>query len=342
MSTLSTTDPQPSGNVGGTGNAGAPPTGSVNDLFAQLNEFSWKGVSFPTSEFEDTLRQDLVIHRMADRNGGYVEGTGRHPYEITAQIPFLNHIYAAPSETWPQGALYPYQFRRFIKACLEGTSGPLVHPEYGALNCKIDLTKTKWAGKVRGGVWVTASWVESDDTQADQLGKNLSNASPITDLVANADNLDENIATLLTAFNAQQNPLPALQFSFSDLVRGVVGVIDSTTIVQKQFQGNCANLVYQANLIQGSIQRSPLGPFAWPLFQDCERVKAAAYDAAQNPTIASRAPILTKAILKDSTLSQAALFCGADITDFIVLNYALVATPVLPRGTIVRYYAATA
>lgn len=342
MSGFSTTGQTPSGAVGGAGGSTGAPTGSIDDLFAQLKEFQWRGVGFPSIEDDLEIRQDLVIHRFADRNGAYVEGTGRHPVQVTSRIPFLNHIFASPNETWPQGALYPYQWRLFLQACLEGTSGTLQHPELGPLNCKIDLAKTTWNAKVRGGVWVHAVWVESDDTQADQLGQDLSNASPIAALTANAVDLDANIATLDAALTAQQNPLPPLDFTFDTLASAVVGVIDSTTIVEKEAQGRIANIVYQADRVQTSIRMSPIGPLLWPIYQASSRLKDAAYNTALTPPVAGAGPVATKQVAKDCTLAQAALFVGANITDFILLNYGLVGTPVIPAGTTVSYYAKAA
>ncbi len=340
-SSFSTLDAPPSGDVGGAGNAGAAtPTGSVNDLFAKLKEFQWKGIAFPSAEDDVEIRQDLVIHRFADRNGGYAENTGRHPIQITARIPFLNQIYPGGKESWPAGALYPYQWRLFIAACLDGTSGTLQHPELGPLNCKIEIGKTTWSGKVRGGVWVQATWIESDDTQANDVGNDLSNATPQALLVTSSSDLDATIATLQAAVTAQQNPLPPFQFSFDDLANFVIGVIDIPTLMQKENQGRIGNLIYQADRVQDAVQESPLfGPMLWPMFQAATRIKDAAYNAALAPAIAGGKPILTKQIAKDSTLAQAALFVGSDITSFIVLNYALVSVPVLPAGTTVRYYA---
>src|ERR1700722_318099 len=150
MSSYTVVDPPPSSTVG---TSGVQQT-SVNDLFAKLLEYKWKGVSFPVEDTELEIRQDLVIHRYADRNGAYVEGTGRHPPQTPARIPFLNTIYPAASESWPPGALYPQQFRLFLQACLDPTSGTLQHPELGALNCKVDVARSTWSGKVRSGVIV--------------------------------------------------------------------------------------------------------------------------------------------------------------------------------------------
>jgi hypothetical protein len=341
ISSFSTQQQTPTGNVGGASTNGqALALGSVDDLFAQLKEFQWKGVAFPSTEDDVEIRQDLVIHRFADRNGGYVEGTGRHPVQITARIPFLNYIYAGTNETWPQGALYPYQWRLFIVQCLEGTSGILQHPELGPLNCKIDLAKTSWSGKVRGGVWVQATWIESDDTQADQLGQDLSASSPIAQLTATADDLDENILTLAAALGAQANPLPALEFTFADLAASLVGVIDVPTILQKEFQGRVDNVLYQCGRVETSLSSAneTLGPLSWPLYQDCERTKDAAYTVQAQAAIAQKRTVLQKRLPKDSTIAGAALYVGADLTDFILLNYALVSTPVVAAGTKVSYY----
>jgi hypothetical protein len=343
VSGFTPTDPTPTGNVGGAGSSGGGPTGSVDDLFHNLKEFQWKGVPVPVEETELELRHDLVVHKFVDRNGAYVESVGRHPLQITARIPFLNHIYnRSQQESWPEGALYPYQWQKFINFSLETTSGTLIHPELGPLNCKLEVAKTKWKGNVRGGVWLEATWIESDDTQASQTGQDLSSTEPSALLVSSANSLDANIATLDAAVAAQQNPLPPLEFSFDELANALVGVIDTTTILQKEFQGRAENVLYQADRVKSSIQASPiLGPLAWPFFQDCERQKDTAYNIAQQAAIASGRPVLTKVLGKPMTLSQAALFTGSEITDFILLNYALVGLSVLPVGTTVSYYATT-
>ena len=126
----------------------------------------------------------------------------------------------------------------------------LQHPELGPLNCKLDMARTTWQGTVRGGVWVHATWIESDDTQADQLGQDLSAASPITNLIASADDLDAQIAAYSGAL---PSPLTPLQFSFSDLANSICGVVDSVTVLQKEFQGRAQNMIYQCNRIQNSL-----------------------------------------------------------------------------------------
>lgn len=318
--------------------------GSVNDLFAQLKEFTWKGVSFPVTETNLEIRQDLVIHKFADRNGAYVEGTGRHPVQVTAIIPFLNQIYPSGIESWAAGTLYPYTWRAFVLACLEGTSGPLQHPELGKLNCKIENVKTDWKGNVRGGVWVHATWVESDDTQADQLGQDLSQDSPTANLNQSATDIDSQIATLDAAVALQQNPLPSLGTSFSTLASAIVGAVDQVTIFEKQFQGRTDNLLYQCNQVETSLMLSAnASPMYWPILQNTARLKSAAALLQQQPAIADVGKVVkTFTSQKDSTMAQLAAQAGADVGQFMVLNAAFMGSPVVPAGSVLQYYATAA
>lgn len=343
IGSLSSTDAPPTAGGGAGSGAGSPgnaPTGSVLDLFAQLKEFQWKGVGVPVVETGFDLRQDLVVHKYADRNGAFVEGVGRHPMEITALIPFLNTIYSAKSETWAQGALYPYQLRLFLRACMDGTSGTLQHPEFGPLNCKVELVHGDWKSTVTQGIWVHAKWVESDDTQADQLGQDLSAASPVGDLVASADDLDDQIAQFVGAY---PGAFPPMQYSFDSLVSAVVGVIDTPSLLAQEYQGRVANIVAQANRVEDALGSvGAASPLNWPMFQNCERLKASAYALAAQPAVAQKRPTGTITIQKDSTLAQLIAQTNSDAGDFIQLNYRLVGQPVVPTGTVVQFYLAAA
>jgi hypothetical protein len=332
---------------GGTLTRDGVPIPGINDLFAQLKEFGWGGVTVPVTEFETEIRQDLVIHKFVDRNGAYVEGTGRHPTQITATIPFLNNIFSAANESWPQGNLYPYQWRNFLLQCLDGKSKTLQHPELGPLNCKIDVSRTRWSSKTRDGVWMTATWIESDDSAADQLGVDLSQASPIGQLTSNADDLDQQFATLQAAVTLQQQgALPAFTGSFSNLAAAIVGVIDTTTVLQKEYQGQCDNLINQCNVLENALMlSSQASPLNWPIIQNCEQMKASAYALKATPAVANNngTGVLTNyTVQKDSTMAQLASQLGSDLASFLVLNAPLVAQPVVPAGTVVQYYQSAA
>ena len=62
------------------------------NLFPLLLGFAFRSIGFPCSETKLEVRQDLVIHKFADRDGAHDESTGRHPFQITARIPFINGL----------------------------------------------------------------------------------------------------------------------------------------------------------------------------------------------------------------------------------------------------------
>lgn len=309
-----------------------------NDLFGALLELQWRGIGVPYSETELDLRQDLVIHKFGDRDGGHVEGTGRAPLQITARLPLFNGLTPAPSETWNAGAMYPVLWRKFFAACADKTSGTLQHPELGSITCKCETAKTRWGADARSGVWVSVTWIESDDTGID-LDQDLSNPSPEAQVSISASDLDAQFASINPALVPT---LPTFPFSFTDLANAIRSVIDQTTILEKTAQGRLDNLLYQANQFETSLSLAAnASPTNWPMFQSCERAKSAAYALKAQPQTPSR-PVLVKTTQKDATLAQVAAQVGASVADIIALNSGLVGPLFVPRGTPVQYYAKAA
>src|SRR5580700_9335962 len=151
----------------GLNTSGATATDS-NALFAALLELRWKDISFPYASLRNRLRQDLVIHKFADRDGAHVEGLGRHPFEFTARVPMLNGLDAGPNEHW-QRPLYPFVRDNLLRAALDKTSGILQHPELGPITCKLETLDWELKAEVRSGVWVDVTWLETDDGGLDIL-----------------------------------------------------------------------------------------------------------------------------------------------------------------------------
>src|SRR5579875_375296 len=310
---------------------------NVNELFAGLLEFRWREVSFPVVEFSTVLRQDLAIHKFADRDGAHVEGTGRAPLQITARIPFLNGLDAGPNEHW-QRPLYPYTWRKFFEACADKTSGTLQHPELGPLTCKVQDVQTRWTAAARSGVHVDVTWIESDDTGTD-LEQALANPSPLANIQAAANDLDEQ----LTSVNPDVVPKPYVPpTSFGDLVNAIRGAVDQTTMLQKQFAGRIDNVLYEANALEFSLTAgSNANALNLPMVDACERAKSAAYDLKK--TLLSKGkPIGFYTVQKDSTLAQIAASIPAPLGDVMQLNPGYIQSPVVPAGSVVRFYKSAA
>ncbi len=307
---------------------------NVNALFDALLEFQWRSIGFPVVDFDTELRQDLVVHKFVDRDGAYIEGMGRHPIQISARIPFLNGLTKGTQESWSSGKLYPTSWRAFFQACADRTSGILQHPELGKLNCKCESARTSWDGNVRSGVYVHATWIESDDTGVD-LQTALSTASPLAKIKASAVDLDAQVASIDPSRVPQ---LPPLQFSYTQLANMVASVFDAATLAQKELGGRMDNILYQASVLEASFgQAANRDVFNWPMYQASERLKEAAYEA-KKALLARGRPIGTYTVQKPSTLGQLSAQLGADIQDIMQLNIAYVGIAVVPRGAAIRYY----
>lgn len=320
--------------------AGTIPAGAstdVNLLFETLLEFKWRAVSFPVVSFRSKFRQDLAIHKFADRDGAHVEGTGRAPIETSARIAFLNGLQRGITESWTR-PLYPLTWRQFIEACADRTTGTLQHPELGALTCKLEVAEVGWDAHVRGGVYVDATWIETDDS-TDSLQSALSRASPVAQAQSAAADLDS-----LTTVSPTAPTLPVFSASFTDLVNAVRAVVDLETLLAKSTGGRVDNIIYNCQQLRNSIEgANPANQNAlnWPIVDAIEQLQSAAYDLKATQLTKGRT-IAIFPVPKDAILSQVAATIPAPLEDVMTLNPALIQQPVVPLGTLVRYYAKAA
>jgi hypothetical protein len=308
-----------------------------NSLFAGLLELSWKGIPFPYQKLRTRLRQDLAIHKFADRDGAHIEGTGRAPLEITARVPLLNGLDAGINESWKHSnqPLYPFIRDALLAACSDRSSGPLQHPELGkTLTCKVQTMEWELEATVRSGVWVDFAWIETDDTE-DSLNAALGVPSPLANAQAAANDLDSNLAGIASIVVPDPYVPP---ISFSDLVNSVRGTIDQVTELQKSFAGRLDNIVYEANALTFSLNSAVnANALNWPMLQAAQRAKESCYDLKASIITKGR-PVKFYTVTKDSTLAQIASNVGANVMDVISLNPAYVISPTVPSGSTVRYY----
>jgi hypothetical protein len=307
---------------------------SVNDLFASLLELRWKSISLPCGSIKTRLRQDLVIHKFVDRDGAHIEGTGRAPLEITARVPMLNGLAKGPNEQW-QSILYPYVRDNLLQACADKSSGTLQHPEIGALTCKCQTMEWDLDAAIRSGVWVELSWIETDDTGVD-LDNDLSIPSPAAGIQAAGKALDGQLAALPKGLFPQGLALPSV--TFSNLVFAIRGVVDQTTLLQKKYAGQIDNALYNVQSLEDSVNRAGnSNALNWPIIQSCERMKAALYDQKAAQLAKARAQGLFT-VAKDMTLAALAGAIPTDLGSLLTLNPRLAQTPLVPAGTIARFY----
>lgn len=308
----------------------------VGDLFSSLFECQWRGIGFPVISLEQDFVQRHAAHEFADRDSAFIESMGRAPLRFSARVPLLNYISRGKNETWPERQLYPGVWRALFKACADRTSGTFQHPELGKLTCKCENHRTTWSSDVQGGVFVSISWVETDDSGSD-VANALAQPSPAASVFATAQALDAALANVSPIIV----PTPYVPpISFTDLANAVRGVVDQGTLLQKEVAGRIDNLIYEANALEASMAAAD-NALNWPMFQMAEELKASAYELSTQLLTTGTKVIALYTVLKDSTLAQVANGLGAPIDDIVSLNVTYVAIGIVPKDTVIRYYAST-
>lgn len=314
--------------------AGGQAAADYNSLFAGLLELSWKGISFPYAKLRTRFRQDLAIHKFADKDGARIEGTGRAPIEITARVPLLNGLDAGINETW-QRPLYPFVRDQLILACSDKSTGLLQHPELGrSLTCKVQTMEWELDAQVRSGVWVDFAWIETDDT-GDSLDQALGVPSPLANAQAAANDLDSNLSNISSIVVPKPYVPP---ISFSDLVNQVRAVVDQTTSLEKSAAGRIDNIVYEANALTTSLNLAAnASALNWPLLQSAQRAKESAYDL-KSSLLKKGKQVGYYTTQRDATLAAIACAIGCGVMDLISLNPAYAMAPLVAKGSVVSFY----
>ncbi len=135
----------------------------VDILATELQECSWRGISFPIEMVGEKGGQRIVVHNKMDRAGAQIESTGRMPYQFTIKAFFIEGLTQGIYETWAN--LFPETWINIRNALERKDTGTLVHPLYGNVECK----PVNWSANInadsRGGMIVDMEFIETiDDT----------------------------------------------------------------------------------------------------------------------------------------------------------------------------------
>jgi len=170
-----------------TGTLPMPP--SDLDIARNLLTPSFRNVAFYCGPWSFSFEQGQSAHLFPDRDAGLIEGTGRDPatYKFTAY--FRNGI---AGSTVPQ---YPVNWRAFVAACTDKSTGTLVHPELGPISVKCKSMDTSFDMMRRDGVDVDVVFIESPAAE-DELTDLLKQASPTAQALSAARDLDNAIGNI--------------------------------------------------------------------------------------------------------------------------------------------------
>lgn len=299
--------------------------------FDQLQAAKWRDVEFPVASMTISFAHDLAEHKYWGVDGARVEATGLNPLHFSFEIPMHQGIVPGKAEKWRAGSLYPTEYRKLLVAFAQKLDGTLIHPDFGAINCKAEKLDIRYDGGRRGGPTINASFIE---TLPDDDVRLAAPPLPTNEMEAAAKDLDASELDL----RGLAPRLPAYDETLTDLMRRITGVVDQFGLLAQRQGGQIDNMLYRVNTLSDSVDRLRSAQ-TWSITQNIERIRAAAYNLREQLLQDTR-PITIFRVPGDTSLAGlAATLKGADIGDLVKLNPTIVATPVVEKGTKVRYYA---
>jgi len=319
------------------------------DVLSTLQECSWRKISFPVTAIVESCTQDMPQHKAADRDGAFVEGTGRNPfvYSVTAVL-VAGTIAKGKNETWTD--LYPGTFNKLRSAWADRTTGELIHPLYGPIKCKPSDWKASLNAGERGGQTVELGFIETRD---DGVTPAFS-TSEMSYAKTTALELDSQIAKLKpkpSVFGPQDT-----EQSFYDTVLSIVGVVDATTLQAKQALAKVDSAIYKLDRLSGSINRAAdvvvvdavsgvttnlgrLGPGSGRIWTNCQTLRSAMTDVRRRLTVTDASRIRTFVTAKNTTIVGLSVSLGCSVAELLSLNPGLPRTrPAVSANTLIRYY----
>lgn len=297
------------------------PAAFTLDALGTLLPLTWRGLEVPCQHNEVDVKQRTVEHRQYGVQASHVENTGRDSARFSFKCLFRAGIKGYTT-------LYPQRFRDFFNACLDGSAGKLVHPEFGELDARVDTFKTSYDPNRRDGVDLDVVWIETNEDDfvleqsylmADAINNAsfLDNASPAADIPPYDDgsgmSLSETLKSIQGALLLAQLDVAACMAQISNAINAVNDMID--------FASGLTN------------------PAASPIVQAAKMVEAALERLLQTlPGTRSVRTVSQRIAPKNDTVSGAAASYGMSMEDWFSLNPRTAASGTVARGDIVFVY----
>lgn len=306
------------------------------DVARKLLTPRFRGVAFHCGGWEFGLEHDHAQHKFQDRDGGLIEATGRAPSSFSFTAYFRNGIATAANGEpgLDDVEQYPQNWRKFVAACTNRSTGDLVHPELGTLKVKCKSCKTTFDPAKRDGVDVQVEFVESP-VEDEELSALLKQQSPMGAALAEARVLD----------NATGNISPVPEYPES-LSPNALESIKQLSGAFAQFKAGLGNIAAQFDAVVNAIGElrdsiSDAGQEsadAYKAIASCDKLVVALVEAASGAS--TKAKPVTQATVNDTaTPDTVAGFFGTPLDDFLRMNPAVADKSFIDGGTQVFVFA---
>ena len=306
------------------------------DASSRMISPSWRGVEFPCGDWEFGFEQDHAEHKFPDRDGALIEATGRAPVTYTFTAFFRNGIDAkatVPTATLP---LYPVQWRKFIVACLDRSTGSLVHPELGPINVKLKSCKTKCSLDKRDGVDVDVTFVESP-LASEELTDLLRQPSPMGAALASAKSLDDAVGNI--------DPVPEYPDSISpsllDSMKALSGAVNQFKLGVGNIGSLASSYLDGITDMRDTLVKNGNPATTAKAIADLDKCFQAVAQVVADAKPKGK-PVTIAIVQSEATPDAIAAFFGTPVDDFLRMNPSAADRAKLPKDSQVFVYVAGA
>jgi prophage DNA circulation protein len=296
-----------------------------SNVVGALPELRWRNLSpVPCEHANYDFTHDQVERRYPYIDGASHDHTGRGPIKFSARLLFMN--------TAREG-LYPDEWAIWRAALMDGSSGPLRHPELGKVRARVESASVALVASARAGVVVDVSWVESfEDPENLPVARSLR-----VNLTAAARAAD-------SACSALGIPYPRIgdstNTSLLDDIKQLEGQAFSASLTAlgkaNQIIGAVRQMEDQADKLSRVVRGLDTPLSVWPSVYNLHQVH---YELTQFLRAkATSRPVATRTLAASSTLDAFARAVSNTVTEIVQLNPGALGRPTVPSGTVLSYY----
>lgn len=315
------------------------------DILKDLQACAFRGVQFPILSIKEIGSQDLAIHKKADRDGAFVEGTGLNPFQFQIKAAFINGLSRGKNETWND--LFPAAFLQVRDRFRDREGGILDHPFYGEITVKPVSFENTIEADTRNGVFVDLVVIESTELSALEA-----TTSAVSLAKQNARDLDSMLGQL--------NPAPESFFpdgefdSLEDFVDSVTSVTDQASLLKDKTLGKIAQVSDKLNRLGKSLNSTAqvfstdsngtttslgsLGNGKVNIQNAASALFLSLYDISQTALVDRTTGTFVYTVPRNQTVISVAITTRNSLDELLNLNPHLLGQMFVKREDKIRYY----
>lgn len=297
------------------------------DVLAHLQALKFRGVGpIPCQQNSINVSHNIVEHNQYAVAGGEIENTCRKSGRFSFKCMFRGGISGFRN-------LYPQTFRDFWNACLDRTTGPLQHPEFGLVDVKTEHFDVQFDPTRRDGVDVDVVWVETIDKG---LSLDITTSSPITYAVGLAGNL-ENVSAGNVAVPEYDD---GSGMSLKQALNKIKGTIMLAEMSISNTLSDIGNSINALNDMIDTLQNvATTNPANWDVVKSLKAIEAALQQTAkQVGATKAKQRVGIRTTTTKARFPLLAAGYGMKKEDFIKLNPMVAIYDEVPSGSTVFVY----